>query len=111
MQLFAQLSGDRSPIHVDELFARAHGLDGRIVYGNLLGAMVSTLVGMKLGGPGVMIVSQTINFRRPVPVGAEVRLTALVVQKSEAGRLAELQLKFAMGDQVVATGKCQIKFL
>ena len=47
---FARLSGDFSPIHIDESFAKESGFESQVVHGMLLGAFVSRLIGMKLPG-------------------------------------------------------------
>ena len=75
---FAALSGDRSPIHVDDDFARASGYDGRLAHGALLAALTSSVVGMDLPGKGWVLQEIAFRFRRPVYLGdaLEVRVEA-----------------------------------
>lgn len=112
MDLFAQASGDRSRLHVDAEFAKGHGFAGRVAYGNILGMLVSTLVGMNLESPNVMIISQSIDFKQPVYIGDTVELTAEVSGTSEAVGVVEFDLDFRnQRREKVAKGKLQIKCL
>ena len=69
---FADVSGDRNPLHMDEAYAQASPFRGRVAHGMLLGAWISALLGEALPGPGAIYVSQSLAFRRPVRIGDEV---------------------------------------
>ena len=85
---FADVSGDYNPVHLDEAFAAATPFKGRIAHGMLSAAYISALIGTRLPGPGAIYVSQTLNFRRPVRIGAQVltrvEITALDPEKARA---------------------------
>jgi len=66
---FAELSGDRNPLHLDDEFAAATFFRGRIAQGMLTASLLSTLVGMHLPGTGAIYRSQTLEFLRPVRPG------------------------------------------
>ena len=67
LRLFAAVSGDVNPTHVDEEYAR-HFLSGRLVGHSLWsGALISGVLGTKLPGPGTVYVSQDLRFLGPVP--------------------------------------------
>jgi 3-oxoacyl-[acyl-carrier protein] reductase len=109
---FGRLSGDFNPIHVNDAYAKSKGLTGRVSYGNILGMMISALVGEELETKGVMLMSEIVNFRKPVFVGETIDLRAEVTSLSEATRAVMLNLEFRNNRSVkVATGKCQIKIL
>jgi 3-hydroxybutyryl-CoA dehydratase len=107
---FAELSGDYNPLHVDGKFATAMGFTDRVAYGNILGLLLSRLVGMHLWSQNVMIVSQRINFNKPVYPQDTVELKAKITQKSAAVNIVELTLLFSnQAGEIVASGKCQVR--
>lgn len=69
---FANVSGDRNPVHLDAAFAATTPFKERIAHGMLSAAYISAVIGMDLPGPGAIYVSQTLSFRRPVKIGAIV---------------------------------------
>lgn len=71
---FAELCGDRNPLHLDDAFAERTLFRGRIAHGLLTASLLSTLIGMELPGTGAVYKSQTLEFLRPVRPGD--RLTA-----------------------------------
>ena len=112
MDAFRELSGDDNPMHTDSLFAGAHGFRGRIAYGNLLGAMLSRLVGVELPTRKVLILRQTLDYRQPIYVGDEIRLIAEVLAVHESVRSIQLKLQFYSDKQnIVCSGQCLIKCL
>jgi 3-hydroxybutyryl-CoA dehydratase len=112
MAQFRELSGDANPVHHDASFARDRGFDGPIVYGNILGLMVSRLVGMELPTAKVVILRQSLEFRRPAYVGEELRLRAEVTAVHEAVQVVQLKLGFhSSSTDSICTGQCLIKCL
>ncbi len=75
IQLFAVMSGDVNPAHVDEEYARSDHFHRIIGHGLWGGALISTLLGTKLPGPGTIYLSQTLRFRRPVTPGDTVTVS------------------------------------
>ena len=76
VKTFAVLSGDLNPTHVDDEFARKHG-DGRLVAHSMWGgALISSVLGNELPGPGTRYVSQDLHFEKPL--NAEDTITASV---------------------------------
>ncbi|MBF0541681.1 MAG: MaoC family dehydratase N-terminal domain-containing protein [Nitrospirae bacterium] len=112
METFAVISGDYNPIHVDEVFAKNMGFKGRVVYGNILGLLVSALVGEGLPMKEVMIISEQLNFKSIIYIGDIIRLSATVSTISEATGVIELKLNFLNNSEdKVANGKLQIKLI
>lgn len=85
---FANVTGDCNPVHLDAAFAAGTIFKERISHGMLTASYISAVFGMDLPGPGVIYVSQTLNFRGPVKIGdqvlTKVRLVELFPQKRRA---------------------------
>jgi acyl dehydratase len=96
ISLFAELSGDRAPLHTDGEFAKAAGFSGPLVHGALLVALVSRLVGMEFPGPQAVLARVDLSFRNPCYAPCDLGLTATVRQISEA--VASLTLDIAISD-------------
>jgi len=75
---FAELTGDRNPLHMDEAFAARTRFRRRIAQGILSASLISTCIGMHLPGTGAIYLDQTLRFVKPVYVGDTVTLTAMV---------------------------------
>ncbi len=86
--LFAGVSGDTNPIHINEEYAAATMFKGRIAHGILSAAFISCVLGTKLPGPGAVYVSQSLRFKAPVRIGdtvvATVEITELLPDRKRA---------------------------
>ncbi|MEO5372906.1 MAG: MaoC family dehydratase [Alphaproteobacteria bacterium] len=108
---FAALSGDVSPLHLDDAFARERGFPGRVAHGGLVSAFASRLFGVHLPGRDCLLHSLTMSYLHPVHAGDRLTLTARVTQRSEAARAVVADVTVARADgRVVARGKAQIGF-
>lgn len=74
--LFAGITGDFNPIHIDSVAAENSFAQSRIVHGALISGMISTVIGMKLPGAGAVYLEQDSRFLKPVYIGDTV--TAIV---------------------------------
>ena len=109
---FERISGDSNRLHRDEQYAKSCGFRSKVSYGNILGLMVSSLVGMNLAEYEVLILAQMLLFRKPVYPGDTVTLSAEVSSVSEATKTSELKLTFRNGSsELVASGTCQVREL
>jgi acyl dehydratase len=108
MLAFAQLSGDRNPVHLDEDFARSKGFEGRVVYGGLLVAQVSQLIGMQLPGRDALWNGLRIDFLAPLYVGVPARVEAVVSHVSEATGTLQLKLRIEANGERVAKGSASV---
>ena len=97
MQAFERLTGDCSPIHVDETYAKARGYGGRVVYGMLGASFFSTLAGVYLPGEHCLLHGVECKFARPVFIGDTLTVTGTVVNVSEA--VAEAEIKAVITNQ------------
>ena len=81
VELFAVLSGDVNPAHVDEDFARSDAFHKVIAHGMWGGALISAVLGTELPGPGTIYLDQTLHFRKPVGIGDTVTVRVTVREK------------------------------
>ncbi|MFN3886581.1 MAG: bifunctional enoyl-CoA hydratase/phosphate acetyltransferase [Aquabacterium sp.] len=85
--LFAILSGDVNPAHLDEAYARDTPFHKVIAHGMWGGTLISTVLGTKLPGPGTIYVGQTLQFMRPVGLGDRITVTVTVKAKEANNRV------------------------
>ncbi|KPJ77439.1 MAG: enoyl-CoA hydratase [Deltaproteobacteria bacterium SG8_13] len=78
--LFAGITGDLNPAHVDEEFAKKTYFKTRIAHGMLTAGFISTIIGTMLPGPGSIYIRQEVNFLKPVRIGDTVVATAEVAE-------------------------------
>ena len=78
LERFADLSGDRNPIHLDGHEALSYGYSKRVAHGVLSLALLSRLVGVKIPGPGAIWLENQIQWIAPVFVGDDIVMTATV---------------------------------
>ncbi len=115
IEQFADLSGDRNPLHMDGAYARERGFADRVAHGFLLGAKVSALIGMFLPGRRCLLVEENLNFPNPVYPGDEVTLSGEVVDTHTDLALVSLKIrgekKDEDGAQSVVRGNVLCKIL
>lgn len=97
MALFYQLTGDCSPIHMDEAYARGRGYPGRVVYGMLGASLFSTLAGVYLPGEHCLLHSVECKFAKPVFLGDVLTVCGEVTQVHEA--FGEVTIKASITNQ------------
>ncbi len=81
--LFAAVSGDVNPAHVDEEFARSDLFQKIIAHGMWGATLISTVLGTELPGPGAIYLGQTLRFKKPVSIGDRISTTVIVKEKNE----------------------------
>lgn len=81
---FAKLSGDYSPVHVDNLFAKESGFTSRIAHGMLVGAFISGFIGTRLPGRYGIIQKLEIEFRKPLIPPDNIQIKGEVVDISKS---------------------------
>ena len=83
--LFAGISGDTNPVHINEEAALNSVFEGRIAHGMLTASFISAVLGTKLPGPGAIYLSQSLRFKAPVRIGdtvtAIVRVKEIIAKK------------------------------
>jgi len=78
--LFAGITGDFNPAHVDEAGAKESFFHGRIAHGMLVASFFSTILGMKLPGPGTIYMGQEVRFMKPVHLGDTITAVGTVAE-------------------------------
>jgi 3-hydroxybutyryl-CoA dehydratase len=108
MRQFAELSGDFNPLHTDAAFAQSKGHSGPVVYGALLIAKVSQLIGMQLPGRDGTWASVSLDFKRPLYVGQAAEVEGTVTSIHPATGMLELGLVLRSQGKVLAKGKAEV---
>ncbi|HJS79077.1 MAG TPA: MaoC family dehydratase [Vitreimonas sp.] len=106
---FAEISGDRNPIHLSEHFAAKTPFGGRIAHGLYTASLISAVIGTRLPGPGAIYISQTLRFLAPVRIGDTVEASVEIVELTEKGRRGKLRCACRVGETVVLEGEAEVK--
>jgi 3-hydroxybutyryl-CoA dehydratase len=106
---FAEVTGDRNPIHLSEHFAAKTTFGTRIAHGLYTASLISAMLGTRLPGPGAVYISQTLNFRAPVKIGDTVEVTVAVAELVPERQRARLTCVCKVGDEVVLDGEALVK--
>ena len=91
IRIFAEVTGDKNPLHLDDEFASKTIFKRRIAHGILTAALISSVIGNRLPGNGTIYLSQTLNFLAPVYVGDEVTAKVEVLQVLKEGKRLRLK--------------------
>lgn len=78
---FAEVSGDKNPLHIDEEIASESIFGERIVHGMIGASLISAVLGNELPGPGSIYLSQSLQFTAPVRVGEKITAEVEVKEK------------------------------
>ena len=81
--MFAGITGDLNPAHIDEAYAQGTFFKTRIAHGMLSAGFISAVIGTRLPGPGTIYMHQSLDFLAPVAIGDTVTAIVEVVQKIE----------------------------
>jgi len=106
---FAEITGDRNPIHLSEHFAAKTPFKSRIVHGLYTAGLISAVIGTRLPGPGAVYVSQTLRFLAPVKIGDTVEARVEVVELVAERQRARLGCQCRVGGTVVLEGEAVVK--
>lgn len=106
--LFAGISGDINPVHLNHEFATETMFEGRIAHGMLTAAFVSTVIGTKLPGPGAIYLKQSLNFRAPVRAGDTVRARTTIKEINLEKRRIVMETVATVTDTVVLDGEALV---
>jgi 3-hydroxybutyryl-CoA dehydratase len=108
VQMFAEVSEDRNPIHLDEAVGAASIFKQRIAHGMLSASLFSALLGERLPGHGTVYLGQTLKFLSPVMIGDEVTATVIVSEVFVERRRVVLTCEAKVGDKLVITGEATV---
>ncbi len=108
IQLFAEVSTDRNPVHLDEDYARDTIFEGRIAHGMLTAGLISAVIGEQLPGHGTVYLGQSLKFMAPVRPGDTVLAEVSVIAIDHAKRRVTLETRCLVGDTVVLKGEALV---
>ena len=109
IELFAVMSGDVNPAHVDEEFARSDRFHQVIAHGMWGGSLISAVLGTELPGPGTIYLNQSLHFSRPVGLGDTVTVRVTVREKNEERKRLKIDcLCLNQDGEPVITGEADV---
>ncbi len=109
IQLFAAVSGDINPTHVDEAYAQTAHIQHVVGHGMWGAALISAVLGTQLPGPGTIYLHQSLEFRHPVALGDEITARVTVIAKDPAKKTLALACECRnQADVVVTEGRAEV---
>jgi len=109
IKLFAIMSGDVNPAHLDEEYAEKSMFHKIIAHGMWGGALISTVLGAKYPGPGTIYLSQSLKFSRPVTLGDTITVKLTASSKDEASHRIKFEcLCINQHDKTVIKGEAEV---
>jgi 3-hydroxybutyryl-CoA dehydratase len=107
--LYAAVSADTNPVHLNAEAARDSVFGERIAHGMLSAGLISAVLGTKLPGPGTIYLSQSLRFRAPVRIGATVTATVEITALHPEKRRATLKTICTVGGEIVIEGEALVQ--
>jgi 3-hydroxybutyryl-CoA dehydratase len=112
IDLFAHVSTDKNPIHIDEEYAASTPFGGRVAHGIMIASMISAVLGNDLPGHGSIYLGQTLKFLAPVRIGDMITVTVEVISLREDKRIVTLRTDCTNQEgTLVLTGEAIIKYV
>ncbi|WP_213736927.1 bifunctional enoyl-CoA hydratase/phosphate acetyltransferase [Bradyrhizobium sp. dw_411] len=104
IEVFAIMSGDVNPAHVDQTFAKSDFFHRIVAHGMWGAALISTVLGTQLPGPGTIYVDQSLHFLKPVGLGDTITVTVTVKEKVEKTHrvIFECRVSNQHGEEVIS---------
>lgn len=106
--MFAGISGDTNPVHLDQSFAEKTIFAGRIAHGMLSASFISTVFGTRLPGPGCIYLRQDLRFKAPVKIGDTVEARVTVKEIQAAKKRVVFDTVCTVRDSVVLEGEATL---
>jgi len=108
IEMFAQVSTDRNPVHLDEAYAMDTIFEGRIAHGMLTAGLVSAVIGEQLPGHGTVYLGQTLKFLAPVRPGDRVTAEVEVLEIDYSKRRVQLDTRCLVDGKPVLRGQATV---
>lgn len=108
IEMFAEVTTDRNPVHLDEEYAQETRFEGRIAHGMLTAGLISAVIGEQLPGHGSVYMGQSLKFMAPVRPGDVVYAEVKVREIDHHKRRVTLDCHCAVGDTVVLKGEALV---
>ncbi len=106
--LFAAVTGDTNPMHLNAEYARDSVFGERIAHGMLAAGLITKVMGTQLPGPGTIYMSQSLRFRRPVRIGDTVTATVEITELNAAKSRASLRTVCTVRGEPVLEGEALV---
>ena len=107
---FAELSGDRNPLHLDREYGKISVFGYRVVHGMLVASLFSTLIGMHLPGKGSIYLGQSLTFKAPVAIDQEVTASVEIIAIREDKPIITLRTVCSDADgRILIEGEAVVK--
>ena len=107
--MYAAVSLDTNPVHVNEEAGKESIFGGRIAHGMLSAGLISAVLGTKLPGPGTIYLGQTLRFKAPVKIGDTVTATVEVTALDPAKNRATLKTVCTVAGKTVIEGEALVQ--
>ncbi|MCE6961394.1 MaoC family dehydratase [Cereibacter sphaeroides] len=108
IELFAEVSTDRNPVHLDDDYARDTIFEGRIAHGMLTAGLISAVIGEQLPGHGTVYLGQSLKFLAPVRPGDTVLAEVSVTAIDHGKRRVTLETRCLVGNTTVLKGEALV---
>jgi 3-hydroxybutyryl-CoA dehydratase len=108
IELFARVSTDHNPVHLDDDYAQDTIFEGRIAHGMLTAGLISAVIGEQLPGHGTVYMSQSLKFLAPVRPGDLVRAEVTVTDIEFSKRRVKLDCKCTIDGKKVLIGEAMV---
>ena len=108
IELFAQVSTDRNPVHLDDAYALDTIFEGRIAHGMLTAGLISAVIGEQLPGHGTVYLGQTLKFLAPVRPGDMVTAEVEVTEIDYSRRRVKLDTRCLVDGKPVLKGEATV---
>ncbi|MAY86572.1 MAG: (R)-hydratase [Pseudooceanicola sp.] len=108
IEMFAEVSTDRNPVHLDDSYARDTIFEGRIAHGMLTAGLISAVIGEQLPGHGTVYMGQTLKFLAPVRPGDTVLAEVTVIGIDIAKRRVQLDCVCKVEGKKVLAGEATV---
>ena len=106
---FAEITGDKNPVHLDDEYASKSRFNKRIAHGFLTGAMISKILGMDFPGPGTVYLSQSMKFLAPCYIGENLKAVVTVTDINEEKKNMTLSTEiFDSEGKLILTGEAKV---
>ena len=106
--MFAGISGDTNPVHLDDDFAKQTIFGERIAHGMLSASFISTVFGTQLPGPGCVYLSQSLRFKAPVKIGDRVEARVCIKEILTDKRRVIFDTVCRVGEKIVLEGEASL---
>ena len=108
IEMFAEVSTDRNPVHLDDAYAQDTIFEGRIAHGMLTAGLISAVIGEQLPGHGTIYMGQNLKFLAPVRPGDTVRAEVEVVDIEYSNRRVKLDCRCLVDGKKVLVGEAMV---